>query len=74
MRSYSNRYRWIKISFVMAALLIIVTTIVLVHRFEQSMLKNEEGRIALWAESMMRLAEADEEEDVSFLLKIINSK
>lgn len=57
----------------MAALLIIVTTIVLVHRFEQSMLKNEEGRIALWAESMMRLAEADEEEDVSFLLKIINS-
>lgn len=73
MRSYSNRYRWTKVSFVVAALLIIICTVVLVRRFEQSMLWNEESRIALWSEAMKRLAEADDNEDVSFLLKIINS-
>ena len=72
MRSYSNRYRWTKVSFVVAALLIIICTVVLVRRFEQSMLWNEESRIALWSEAMKRLAEADDNEDVSFLLKIIN--
>ena len=61
-----------KIYWVMAAVLIAVASLLVSHILVRDLATEERNRMEVWAEAMRSLNKADENTDLSLVLKVIN--
>lgn len=69
----TDRTRLIKIVLVIAAALITAASLVVSHYLVRDLANEEHGKMRVWAEAMHKLAQADEDTDLSLVLSVINS-
>ena len=69
---WTDRIRQVKIFLVVAAVLIAVASLVVSHFLVQDLADEERNRMAVWAEAMRTLNNADENTDLNLVLKVIN--
>lgn len=71
---WTDRIRQVKISLVVAAVLIAVASLVVSHFLIRDLENEERGRMEVWAEAMRTLSTADGNTDLNLVLKVINGK
>lgn len=69
---WTDRIRQVKISLVVAAVLIAVASLVVSHFLIRDLENEERNRMEVWAEAMRTLSMADENTDLNLVLKVIN--
>ncbi len=69
---WTDRIRQVKIFFVVAAVFIAVTSLVVSHFLVRDLEDEERNRMEMWAEAMRSLNNADENTDLHLVLKVIN--
>lgn len=69
---WTDRIRQVKIFLVVAAVLIAVASLVVSHFLVKDLADEERNRMAVWAEAMRTLNNADENTDLNLVLKVIN--
>lgn len=69
---WTDRIRQVKIFFVVAAVFIAVTSLVVSHFLVCDLEGEERNRMEMWAEAMRSLNNADENTDLHLVLKVIN--
>ncbi len=69
---WTDRIRQVKIFFVLAAVVIAVTSLVVSHFLVRDLQDEERNRMEVWAEAMRSLNNADENTDLNLVLKVIN--
>ncbi|MCI6617555.1 MAG: HAMP domain-containing histidine kinase [Prevotella sp.] len=69
---WTDRIRQVKISLVVAAVLIAVASLVVSHFLIRDLENEERGRMEVWAEAMRTLSTADGNTDLNLVLKVIN--
>lgn len=67
-----DRIRQVKFILIVMAILIAVGSLVVSHVLVQDLADGERQNMEVWAEAMRTLNEADEETDVSLVLKVLN--
>ncbi len=69
---WTDKIRQVKIFFVVAAVFIAVTSLVVSHFLVRDLANEERNRMEMWAEAMRSLNNADENTDLQLVLKVIN--
>ena len=69
---WTDRIRQVKILLVVAAVVIAVASLLVSHFLVKDLEKEEKNRMAVWAEAMRSLNNADENTDLNLVLKVIN--
>ena len=69
---WTDRIQQVKIYLVVAAVLIAVASLVVSHFLVRDLALEERNRMEVWAEAMRTLNKADENTDLSLVLKVIN--
>ena len=69
---WTDRIRQVKIFWVIAAVFIAVASLVVSHFLVRDLAEEERTRMAVWAEAMRTLNNADENTDLNLVLKVIN--
>ena len=69
---WTDRIRQVKIFLVIAAVFIAVASLVVSHFLVRDLAEEERTRMAVWAEAMRTLNNADENTDLNLVLKVIN--
>lgn len=69
---WTDRIRQVKILLVVAAVLIAVASLIVSHFLVHDLANEERNRMEVWAEAMRSLNNADENTDLSLVLKVIN--
>ncbi len=69
---WTDRIRQVKIFLVMAAVIIAIASLVVSHFLVRDLAEEEKNRMAVWAEAMRSLSNADENTDLNLVLKVIN--
>lgn len=69
---WTDRIRQVKIVLVVAAVLIAVASLIVSHFLVHDLANEERNRMEVWAEAMRSLNNADENTDLSLVLKVIN--
>lgn len=69
---WTDRIRQVKILLVATAILIAVASLVVSHFLTKDLARQEHSRMQVWAEAMRTLSTADENTDLSLVLKVIN--
>lgn len=69
---WTDRIRQMKILLVAMAIVIAVASLVVSHFLTQDLSRQEQSRMQVWAEAMRTLSTADENTDLSLVLKVIN--
>lgn len=69
---WTDRIRQVKIILVVAAILIAVASLVISHFLTRDLEREERNKVAIWAEAMRSLNNADENTDLNLVLKVIN--
>ena len=69
---WTDRIRQVKILLVGAAIIIAVASLVVSHFLTKDLEAEERSRMAVWAEAMRSLNKADENTDLSLVLKVLN--
>ena len=67
-----DRIRQVRIYWVIAAVLIAVASLLVSHFLVRDLATEERNRMVVWAEAMRTLNKADENTDLSLVLKVIN--
>ena len=70
--NWTDRIRQVKIYWVIAAVLIAVASLLVSHFLVRDLAQEERNRMEVWAEAMRTLNKADENTDLSLVLKVIN--
>ena len=70
--NWTDRIRQVKIYWVIAAVLIAVASLLVSHFLVRDLATEERNRMEVWAEAMRTLNKADENTDLSLVLKVIN--
>lgn len=70
--NWTDRIRQVKILLVVAAVLIAVASLIVSHFLVHDLANEERNRMEVWAEAMRSLNNADENTDLSLVLKVIN--
>lgn len=68
---WTDKIRQVKISLVIAAVLIAAASLVASHFLVRDLAHEERNRMEIWAEAMHSLSEADDDTDLSLVLKIL---
>ena len=68
---WTDRIRQVKIYLVIAAVCIAVASLVVSHFLVRDLALEERNRMEVWAEAMRTLNKADENTDLSLVLKVI---
>ena len=69
---WSDRIRQVKIVLVSAAVIIAVASLVVSHSLTKDLETEERNKMEVWAEAMRSLNKADENTDLSLVLKVLN--
>lgn len=69
---WTDRIRQVKIVLVAAAIAIAVVSLVVSHYLTRDLEAEERNRVEVWAEAMRSLNNADENTDLSLVLKVLN--
>ncbi len=69
---WTDKIRRLKIVFVLAAIIIAVSSLFVSKVLTDNLKREERGRMQVWAEAMKSLSKADENTDLSLVLKVIN--
>ena len=69
---WTDQIRRVKIFLVLAAVIIAVASLVVSHILIRDLAKEEHNKMAVWAEAMRTLNNADENTDINLVLKVIN--
>lgn len=69
---WTDRIRQVKFFLVIAAVFIAVASLVVSHFLVRDLAEEERNRMAVWAEAMRTLNNADENTDLNLVLKVIN--
>ena len=69
---WTDRIRQVKIFLVVAAIIIAVASLVVSHFLTDDLARQERSRMQVWAEAMKSLSEADENTDLSLVLKVLD--
>ena len=69
---WTDRIRQVKIFLVVAAIIIAVASLVVSHFLTDDLARQERSRMQVWAEAMKSLTEADENTDLSLVLKVLD--
>lgn len=69
---WTDRIRQVKILLVVAAVIIAVASLLVSHFLVKDLENEEKNRMAVWAEAMRSLNNADENTDLNLVLKVIN--
>lgn len=69
---WTDKVRRMKIVFVLAAILIAVGSLVVSKTLTDNLKREERGRMEVWAEAMKSMGKADENTDLSLVLKVLN--
>ena len=69
---WTDRIRQVKILLVVAAIFIAVASLVVSHFLTKDLEIEERGKMQVWAEAMRSLNKADENTDLSLVLKVLN--
>ena len=70
--NWTDRIQQVKIYWVIAAVLIAVASLLVSHFLVRDLALEERNRMEVWAEAMRSLNKADENTDLSLVLKVIN--
>ena len=69
---WTDRIRQVKILLVSAAVIIAVASLVVSHSLTKDLETEERNKMEVWAEAMRSLNKADENTDLSLVLKVLN--
>lgn len=69
---WTDRIRQVKILLVAAAILIAVASLIVSHFLTRDLSKEERARMEVWAQAMKSLSQADENTDLSLVLRVLN--
>ena len=69
---WTDRIRQVKILLVAAAVLIAVASLIVSHFLTRDLSKEERARMEVWAQAMKSLSQADENTDLSLVLRVLN--
>lgn len=69
---WTDSIRQMKIILVTAAVIIAVASLVISHALTEDLKTEERGKMEVWADAMRQLSLADENTDLSLVLKVIN--
>lgn len=69
---WTDQIRRVKIFLVLAAVIIAVASLVVSHLLIRDLAKEEHNKMAVWAEAMRTLNNADENTDINLVLKVMN--
>lgn len=69
---WTDRIRQVKILLVVAAIIIAVASLVVSHFLTKDLETEERNKMEVWAEAMRSLNKADENTDLSLVLKVLN--
>lgn len=69
---WTDRIRQVKIFLILAAILIAVASLLVSHFLTQDLKEQERHRMAVWAEAMRTLNNADTNTDLNLVLKVLN--
>ena len=72
MKIWVDRMRRVRIGLIVAALIISVVSLFVSHLLVRDLEVEERSRMAVWAEAMRTLTEADDDADLSLVLKVLN--
>ena len=68
---WTDRIRQIKIFLVVAAILIAVASLLVSRSLTHDLAEQEKSKMQVWAEAMKSLSAADENTDLSLVLKVL---
>lgn len=69
---WTDRIRQVKILLMAAAVIIAIASLVVSHYLTLDLSKEERGRMEIWAQAMKSLSQADENTDLSLVLRVLN--
>ena len=69
---WTDRIRQVKILLVLAALFIAVASLLISHSLIRDLAQQERSKMEVWAEAMRTLSEADDNADLSLVLKVLD--
>lgn len=69
---WTDKIRRVKIVFVLMAILVAVSSLFVSKTLTDNLKREEQGRMEVWAEAMKSLSKADENTDLSLVLKVLN--
>lgn len=69
---WTDKIRRAKIAFVLTAILVAVSSLFISKTLTDSLKREEQGRMEVWAEAMKSLSKADANTDLSLVLKVLN--
>lgn len=69
---WTDRIRQVKIFLVVAAILIAVASLLVSHYLTRDLAEQERSKMQVWAEAMKSLSAADENTDLSLVLKVLD--
>lgn len=69
---WTDRIRQVKILLVLAAVIIAVASLVVSHALTKDLENEERNKMEVWAQAMRSLNNADENTDLSLVLKVLN--
>ena len=68
---WTDRIRQVKILLVLAAIFIAVASLLISHSLIRDLAQQERSKMEVWAEAMRTLSEADDNADLSLVLKVL---
>lgn len=69
---WTDRIRQVKILLVLAAIFIAVVSLLISHSLIRDLAQQERSKMEVWAEAMRTLSEADDNADLSLVLKVLD--
>lgn len=69
---WTDRIRLVKILLVLAAIFIAVASLLISHSLIRDLAQQERSKMEVWAEAMRTLSEADDNADLSLVLKVLD--
>lgn len=69
---WTDRIRQVKILLVLAAIFIAVASLLISHSLIRDLVQQERSKMEVWAEAMRTLSEADDNADLSLVLKVLD--
>ena len=69
---WTDRIKYVKIILVITAVVIAVTSLIISHFLIRDLFREEQNKMAVWAEAMRSLNSADETTDLNLVLKVLN--
>ena len=69
---WTDRIRQVKILLVLAAIFIAIASLLISHSLIRDLAQQERSKMEVWAEAMRTLSEADDNADLSLVLKVLD--